>query len=303
MVEKDSNSDFDSWPSSFWWGVVSIQCKLALLLCWNFFFSVTIHFFFLVLSTLLFLFLFLLSPISSLLYFLILSTSFIPSHLTLFPFISHSLGSLFIPFIFPHHPAHSFTFLFSLLLSTPSYPSPSLVLLPTLPHPLSPPSLPSFLPSLPFSLPPSFLFLHTLPFFSSSLPIYSYTLPPFVSSSLSPSLLSPYPSLRPLFFLHPTSLPFFHTPFPSSLPPSLPPFFHTPFPSSSLSPSLPPSLPFFHTPFPSSSLPPFFPYPPSPPPPSLPFFHAPLYLLLPLSLSFPLSSLPYLLPPNIDNTL
>lgn len=24
MAEKDSNTDFKSWPSSFWWGIVSI---------------------------------------------------------------------------------------------------------------------------------------------------------------------------------------------------------------------------------------------------------------------------------------
>lgn len=23
MVEKDTNKDFESWPSSFWWGIVS----------------------------------------------------------------------------------------------------------------------------------------------------------------------------------------------------------------------------------------------------------------------------------------
>lgn len=213
-------------------GSCKYQCKLTLLLCWNFFF-VNIHFFFLVLSTLLFLFL--LSPISSLLYFLILSTSFIPSHLTLFPFISHSLGNLFISFIFPHHPAHSFTFLFSLLLSTPSYPFPSLVLLPTLPHPLSLPSIPAFLPSLP----PSFF---SIPFLSSPPPSL-FILTPSLPLSLPPSLLPCYLHTPPFLpYSSYTLPPFFPYPLPLLLPPSL--FSMPPFTSPSLSPCPSPSLPF-----------------------------------------------------------
>ena len=44
MVEKDSNSEFDSWPSSFWWGIVSTFVVQYLIL-FIFFFSSTFSLF------------------------------------------------------------------------------------------------------------------------------------------------------------------------------------------------------------------------------------------------------------------